>query len=65
MAPASFGEGPRGLMATRDIAEGEVLMSLPASLLISYKTARESDLVGMGLFEAPPGWRIDRTQEDK
>jgi hypothetical protein len=35
----------RGLCATRDVQPGEVVLSLPASQLISYDTATTSDLV--------------------
>eukprot|EP00967_Tisochrysis_lutea_P011625 scaffold13080_cov18-Tisochrysis_lutea.AAC.1 len=43
--PATFGDGGlRGVQAKSDLRPGDVAVSLPTSCLISYKTARDSDL---------------------
>lgn len=43
--PATFGKGIRGLAASIDLLGGSTAASVPASLLITHDTARDSDLV--------------------
>jgi hypothetical protein len=52
LVPAAFEGGPRGLAAQTPLAAGDVALSLPAALLITYETARESDL-GKALARIP------------
>ena len=43
--PATFGNGVRGLAASTDLLPGSIAVTVPAALLITQNTARESDLV--------------------
>lgn len=43
LSPARFSNGLRGLCADQDTAAGSCVLSLPASLLITYNTAKASD----------------------
>lgn len=49
VSPAKFTNdlgSVRGLMAERDFQPGDTVLSIPQEMLISTKTAAESDLVG-------------------
>jgi hypothetical protein len=52
LQPAVFSGGLRGLAAAGDLAAGSYAVELPAALLITYDTARESDL-GRALVRIP------------
>lgn len=52
VSAATFGGGLRGAVADDDIQAGDCVMSVPASMLINYQTARESDF-GKALCQLP------------
>lgn len=46
----------RGIVATKDIKEGELLFSLPRSILLSHLTSSLKDLPCAEELAALPGW---------